>query len=177
LGEVKKEYADVLREADAIFLEELHKAGWYHRTSQSFAVFLPVKSVGLERDGPRVVAVEPLEIGRPSEGLAHVRGHAASKEDHKSEHADAHGHVPHAAAPDAMSWRRGGDAALALASNRGYSGETIESKCRTNRRSRFIAGQPLCGMAVRLGGGSVAAESCHGVSGLLTPGEDSQGKV
>ncbi|HNP02922.1 MAG TPA: glutamine-hydrolyzing GMP synthase [Agitococcus sp.] len=64
LGEVKKEYADVLREADAIFLEELHKAGWYHRTSQSFAVFLPVKSVGVVGDGRRyawVIALRAVE--------------------------------------------------------------------------------------------------------------------
>jgi GMP synthase (glutamine-hydrolysing) len=53
LGEVKKEYADILREADAIFLEELHKADWYHKTSQAFAVFLPVKSVGVVGDGRR----------------------------------------------------------------------------------------------------------------------------
>jgi GMP synthase (glutamine-hydrolysing) len=64
LGEVKKEYADVLREADAIFLEELHKGGWYHRTSQSFAVFLPVKSVGVVGDGRRyawVIALRAVE--------------------------------------------------------------------------------------------------------------------
>ena len=47
LGEVKKEYADILRRADAIFLEELHRADLYHKTSQAFAVFLPVKSVGV----------------------------------------------------------------------------------------------------------------------------------
>jgi GMP synthase (glutamine-hydrolysing) len=53
LGEVKKEYANILREADAIFLEELHRADWYHKTSQAFAVFLPVKSVGVVGDGRR----------------------------------------------------------------------------------------------------------------------------
>lgn len=53
LGEVKKEYADILREADSIFLEELHAADWYHKTSQSFAVFLPVKSVGVVGDARR----------------------------------------------------------------------------------------------------------------------------
>jgi len=53
LGEVKKEYADILRQADAIFMEELHKADWYHKTSQAFAVFLPVKSVGVVGDGRR----------------------------------------------------------------------------------------------------------------------------
>ena len=50
LGEVKKEYADVLREADAIFMQELYDTGWYEKTSQAFAVFLPVKSVGVVGD-------------------------------------------------------------------------------------------------------------------------------
>lgn len=51
LAEVKKEYADILRKADAIFIAELHKAGLYHKVSQAFAVFLPVKSVGVMGDG------------------------------------------------------------------------------------------------------------------------------
>ncbi|MDC7711073.1 glutamine-hydrolyzing GMP synthase [Vogesella indigofera] len=58
LGEVKMEYADLLRRADAIFIEELRntideKTGknWYELTSQAFAVFLPVKSVGVMGDG------------------------------------------------------------------------------------------------------------------------------
>ena len=58
LGEVKREYADLLRRADAIFIEELrntidHNSGksWYDLTSQAFAVFLPVKSVGVMGDG------------------------------------------------------------------------------------------------------------------------------
>jgi GMP synthase (glutamine-hydrolysing) len=51
LGEVKQAYADLLRRADAIFIEELRAAGWYDRTSQAFAVFLPVKSVGVMGDG------------------------------------------------------------------------------------------------------------------------------
>jgi len=57
LGEVKKEYADLLRRADAIFIEELRAAtdaegrSWYDKTSQAFAVFLPVKSVGVMGDG------------------------------------------------------------------------------------------------------------------------------
>jgi GMP synthase (glutamine-hydrolysing) len=58
LGEVKMEYADLLRKADAIFIEELRntvdeKTGknWYDLTSQAFAVFLPVKSVGVMGDG------------------------------------------------------------------------------------------------------------------------------
>lgn len=53
LGEVKKEYAEILREADAIFIEELHSSDWYHKTSQAFAVFVPVKSVGVVGDGRR----------------------------------------------------------------------------------------------------------------------------
>lgn len=53
LGQVKKEYADILRHADAIFLEELRVAGLYHQVSQAFAVFLPVKSVGVMGDGRR----------------------------------------------------------------------------------------------------------------------------
>lgn len=64
LGEVKKEYADILREADAIFMEELHNADWYHKTSQAFAVFLPVKSVGVVGDGRRyewVIAIRAVE--------------------------------------------------------------------------------------------------------------------
>ncbi len=57
LGEVKREYADLLRRADAIFIQELRVAvdadgsSWYDRTSQAFAVFLPVKSVGVMGDG------------------------------------------------------------------------------------------------------------------------------
>ena len=60
LGEVKKEFADLLRRADAIFIEELRNTkeesegeplSWYDKTSQAFAVFLPVKSVGVMGDG------------------------------------------------------------------------------------------------------------------------------
>ncbi|WP_027350655.1 glutamine-hydrolyzing GMP synthase [Halotalea alkalilenta] len=64
LGEVKKEYADILREADAIFIEELRKSGWYDKTSQAFVVFLPVKSVGVVGDGRRyewVVSLRAVE--------------------------------------------------------------------------------------------------------------------
>jgi GMP synthase (glutamine-hydrolysing) len=64
LGEVKKEYADLLREADAIFIEELHSAGWYQKTSQAFVVFLPVKSVGVVGDARRyewVVSLRAVE--------------------------------------------------------------------------------------------------------------------
>ena len=51
LGEVKREYADLLRRADAIFIDELRAGGWYDKVSQAFAVFLPVKSVGVMGDG------------------------------------------------------------------------------------------------------------------------------
>jgi GMP synthase (glutamine-hydrolysing) len=51
LGEVKREYADLLRRADDIFIHELRSAGWYDRTAQAFAVFLPVRSVGVMGDG------------------------------------------------------------------------------------------------------------------------------
>lgn len=51
LGEVRQEYADLLRRADAIFIEELHASGWYEKTAQAFVVFLPVKSVGVMGDG------------------------------------------------------------------------------------------------------------------------------
>ncbi len=60
LGEVKKEYANVLRQADAIFMEELHRSGWYHKTSQAFAVFCPIKSVGVVGDARRYAWVITL---------------------------------------------------------------------------------------------------------------------
>jgi len=64
LGEVKKEYADILRRADHIFIEELRNFDWYHKTSQAFVVFQPVKSVGVVGDGRRyawVVALRAVE--------------------------------------------------------------------------------------------------------------------
>ena len=64
LGEVKKEYADILREADAIFMQELEKSGWYQKTAQAFAVFQPIKSVGVVGDGRRyawVIALRAVE--------------------------------------------------------------------------------------------------------------------
>jgi GMP synthase (glutamine-hydrolysing) len=51
LGEVKREFAELLRRADHIFIEELRASGWYEKTSQAFTVFLPVKSVGVMGDG------------------------------------------------------------------------------------------------------------------------------
>ncbi len=64
LGEVKKAYADLLRRADAIFIEELYRHDLYSKTSQAFAVFLPVKSVGVMGDGRRydyVIALRAVE--------------------------------------------------------------------------------------------------------------------
>jgi GMP synthase (glutamine-hydrolysing) len=64
LGEVKKEYAELLRQADAIFMEELHRDDYYQKTSQAFAVFLPVKSVGVVGDARRyeyVIALRAVE--------------------------------------------------------------------------------------------------------------------
>jgi GMP synthase (glutamine-hydrolysing) len=64
LGEVKKEYADLLRRADDIFIEELRRADLYDQVSQAFAVFLPVRSVGVMGDGRRydyVVALRAVE--------------------------------------------------------------------------------------------------------------------
>ena len=64
LGEVKSEYADLLRRADAIFTDELRATGWYDKTAQAFAVFLPVKSVGVMGDGrtyEHVVALRAVQ--------------------------------------------------------------------------------------------------------------------
>ncbi len=64
LGEVKKDFADILRQADAIYMQELHNFDYYHKVSQAFAVFLPVKSVGVVGDARRyeyVVALRAVE--------------------------------------------------------------------------------------------------------------------
>jgi GMP synthase (glutamine-hydrolysing) len=64
LGEVRKDYADILRQADAIYIEELYRRGHYHKISQAFAVFLPVKSVGVMGDGRTyeyVIALRAVE--------------------------------------------------------------------------------------------------------------------
>ncbi len=64
LGEVKKEYADLLRRADHIFIEELHRNDLYDKVSQAFAVFIPVKSVGVMGDSRKydyVVALRAVE--------------------------------------------------------------------------------------------------------------------
>jgi len=84
LGEVRKEYADLLRRADAIFIDELRRHDLYDRTSQAFAVFLPVRSVGVLGDARRydhVIALRAVETvdfmtahwaRLPYEFLAHV---------------------------------------------------------------------------------------------------------
>ncbi|WPL16689.1 GMP synthase [glutamine-hydrolyzing] [Thiorhodovibrio winogradskyi] len=84
LGEVLKEHADQLRLADAIFIEELRRAGLYDRVSQAFAVFLPVRSVGVVGDNrhyAHVIALRAVETSDfmtarwaelPYELLAHV---------------------------------------------------------------------------------------------------------
>ncbi len=86
LGEVKKEYADILRLADAIYMEELYRTGHYEKISQAFAVFLPVKSVGVMGDGRTyeyVVALRAVETKdfmtagwypMPYADLAHISG-------------------------------------------------------------------------------------------------------
>ena len=86
LGEVKKEYADILRRADAIYIEELYASGHYEKISQAFAVFLPVKSVGVMGDGRTyeyVVALRAVETKdfmtagwypMPNEDLARISG-------------------------------------------------------------------------------------------------------
>jgi len=64
LGEVNKEYCDILRHADAIYIDELYQSGHYDKISQAFAVFLPVKSVGVMGDGRTyeyVVALRAVE--------------------------------------------------------------------------------------------------------------------
>jgi GMP synthase (glutamine-hydrolysing) len=64
LGEAKREYADLLRRADAIFIEELRAADWYDKVAQAFGVFLPVRSVGVRGDGrtyENVVALRAVQ--------------------------------------------------------------------------------------------------------------------
>ena len=76
LGEVRKEYAEVLRRADAIFIEELRAAGLYDSVSQAFAVYLPVGSVGVTGDRRRyehVIAVRAVEtVDFMTAGWAHL---------------------------------------------------------------------------------------------------------
>jgi GMP synthase (glutamine-hydrolysing) len=86
LGEVKQEYADILRRADSIYIEELYRTGHYDKISQAFAVFLPVKSVGVMGDGRTyeyVIALRAVETKDfmtagwyplPYADLAHISG-------------------------------------------------------------------------------------------------------
>ena len=64
LGEVKREYAELLRQADHIFIEELRNHDLYNKVSQAFAVFMPVKSVGVVGDARRyeyVISLRAVE--------------------------------------------------------------------------------------------------------------------
>lgn len=64
LGEVKPEYIEILRQADDIFINTLHEFDYYHKVSQAFAVFLPVKAVGVMGDARSyeyVVALRAVE--------------------------------------------------------------------------------------------------------------------
>jgi GMP synthase (glutamine-hydrolysing) len=87
LGEVKQEYADLLRRADAIFIDELRAAGWYDKVSQAFAVFLPIRSVGVMGDGRtyehaialRAVQTEDFMTARWAELPYSLLGHVANR--------------------------------------------------------------------------------------------------
>ena len=64
LGEIERPYVELLQRADAIFIDELRKSGWYDKTAQAFAVFLPVRSVGVMGDGrtyENVVALRAVQ--------------------------------------------------------------------------------------------------------------------
>jgi GMP synthase (glutamine-hydrolysing) len=64
LGEIRRDYVDLLQRADDVFIQELRKSGWYDRTAQAFAVFLPVRSVGVMGDGrtyENVVALRAVQ--------------------------------------------------------------------------------------------------------------------
>jgi GMP synthase (glutamine-hydrolysing) len=93
LAEVKKEFADLLRLADNIFIEELYNYDLYHKTSQAFAVFLPVKSVGVMGDARKydyVIALRAVETidfmtarwaHLPYDFLEHVSGRIINETD------------------------------------------------------------------------------------------------
>ena len=78
LGEVKHEYAELLRRADDIFISELRKSGWYDKTSQAFAVFLPVKSVGVVGDARRYEYVIAIRAVQTIDFMTSSRVHPAS---------------------------------------------------------------------------------------------------
>jgi len=64
LGELKREYVELLQRADAVFIDELRASGWYDKTAQAFAVFLPVRAVGVMGDGrtyEHVVALRAVQ--------------------------------------------------------------------------------------------------------------------
>ena len=64
LGAIEPKYVDLLQRADAIFIDELRNSGWYDKTAQAFAVFLPVRSVGVMGDGrtyENVVALRAVQ--------------------------------------------------------------------------------------------------------------------
>ncbi|MDR0535028.1 MAG: glutamine-hydrolyzing GMP synthase [Puniceicoccales bacterium] len=69
LGEVKKEYCDILRASDAIFIEELHASGWYSKTWQAFAVFIPEKTVGVMGDERTYDHIIALRAVTSSDGM------------------------------------------------------------------------------------------------------------
>jgi len=75
LGEVKKSYADVLRLADDIFISELRNHGYYSEVSQAFAVFLPVKSVGVTGDGRRYAHVISLRAVKTTDFMTATWAH------------------------------------------------------------------------------------------------------
>lgn len=96
LGEIKQEYVTILQQADAIFIEELVKANLYHKISQAFAVFLPIKTVGVMGDGRRydwvicLRAVETIDFMTacwselPWEFLGHVSNRIINEVDNVS---------------------------------------------------------------------------------------------
>ena len=79
LGEVKPEYVDLLRRADAIFMEELRAADWYEKTAQAFAVFFPVKSVGVMGDGRTYEYVVALRAVETQDFMTAQLGRAAAQ--------------------------------------------------------------------------------------------------
>lgn len=84
LGEINAHAVNILRQADHIFIDELHRHGWYYQTSQAFAVFLPIKTVGVMGDARRyehVIALRAVEtidfmtanyVALPHDLLAHI---------------------------------------------------------------------------------------------------------
>ena len=69
LGEVTDERLSILREADAVFIDELHKAGWYDKTWQAFAALLPVKAVGVKGDARTYEYIIALRAVQSVDGM------------------------------------------------------------------------------------------------------------